>query len=117
MNVQMDLESKRHKATHTSLLSMGSFVLRSKALQARRAVINTVARVPRLKEGVVADFPFVLAESAFVRSVIPASGCYCSGRLKIYGWRAVRFITVFLIAGGSSAFGAKWVLRGECADS
>jgi hypothetical protein len=64
MNVQMDLESKRHKATHTSLLSMGSFVLRSKALQARRAVINTVARVPRLKEGVVADFPFVLAESA-----------------------------------------------------
>jgi hypothetical protein len=53
----------RYIPTHPSLFSMGSFVVRSKALQARRALVDTMARVPRLKEGAVSDFPFVVAES------------------------------------------------------
>jgi len=54
----------RYKPTHPSLLSMSAFVVRSRALQARRALVDTVTRAPRLKEGAVDDFPFVVAESA-----------------------------------------------------
>jgi hypothetical protein len=59
----MDTEIQRPKASHPTLLAMGSFVVRSKALQARRAVVDTIGELPRLREGVVADFPFVIAES------------------------------------------------------
>ena len=61
--MQMGTEAKRTKG-HPNLISICSFGVRSKALQVRRAVVDTITRVPRLKEGAIADFPFVVAESA-----------------------------------------------------
>jgi hypothetical protein len=48
---------------HPSLLAMGWFFVRSKCLQAKRATENTFFLPPQLKEGALADFPFILAES------------------------------------------------------
>jgi hypothetical protein len=48
---------------HPTLLAIASFWARSKGLQAIRAVKNTRSPSPTLREGPIADFPFVLAES------------------------------------------------------
>jgi len=60
----MGTESKRTTADHPSLLSIFSFRVKSKALQVRRAVVDTMTRIPRLREGAIENFPFVVAESA-----------------------------------------------------
>jgi hypothetical protein len=48
---------------HPNLLGMGWFFVRAKCLQAKRAMEDTFFLSPELKEGALADFPFILAES------------------------------------------------------
>jgi hypothetical protein len=48
---------------HPNLLGMGWFFVRSKCLQAKRAMEDTSSLSPELKGGALADFPFILAES------------------------------------------------------
>ena len=51
------------KADFPSVLDRAIFYVKSKALQAKRALLDSILRPPRLIEGDLADFPFVLAES------------------------------------------------------
>jgi hypothetical protein len=46
-----------------SVVSIASFVARSKTLQLKRAVGNTMTKLPSLIKGALEDFPFVVAES------------------------------------------------------
>jgi vancomycin resistance protein YoaR len=54
---------RRSKADHPSLFAMVSFAVRAKVLQGRRALLDTIFRLPRLAGGAATEFPFVLAES------------------------------------------------------
>jgi VanW like protein len=57
------MEREQLATAHPSLSSVASFFVRSKGLQAKRAAENILSRSPRLLEGAIRDFPFVLAES------------------------------------------------------
>jgi vancomycin resistance protein YoaR len=51
---------KSHRPT---ILALCSFAARSKTLQMKRALADAAVALPRLKEGRVEDYPFVLVES------------------------------------------------------
>jgi len=57
------METRRVAAGHPDWLSMTSFFVRSRGLQAKRSVVNALHRIPLLSEGAVEDFPHILAES------------------------------------------------------
>jgi hypothetical protein len=57
------MERHRPSENQPTLYGMALFFLRSRALQAKRGIENSVSRITPLPEGITADFPFVLSES------------------------------------------------------
>ena len=63
MRQRIEIQREQVATTPPSLSSVASFFVRSRCLQAKRAAENILSRCPRLLEGVISDFPIVLAES------------------------------------------------------
>lgn len=112
------MEAQRPKSRHPSLLAMASFAMKSKALQAKRALVDTISRCSRLDEGEVTDFPFVIAESStpLCNGYDPRETSLLLGKIENLGVACRQIHCRVLAPGKTFSFwrqvGPPWRLRG-----
>jgi hypothetical protein len=112
------MEVRRPKSHHPSLLAMASFAVKSKALQAKRTLLDTLSRLPRLDEGEVTDFPFVMAESStpLCTGYAPRERPLLSGKIENLRLACRQIHCRILAPGETFSFwrqvGPPWRLRG-----